>query len=789
MVNSHPSLIMTLVVGLLVALALQLLLANLGVAAGITLLGSLLSTEADASDYQQPREGNNRRPIGFVVGLATLFSVNLALFTACFLAVKLSMTTDALTGAVLGMVIWSAYLLLLVWLGSSAIGIVLGSISDVIGLGWQGLRTIVQFVVGRKPDAIESRLQQQITAELAMIRETQQALNAANLDSLQALLQPALTSAEVTQPSQPDLNVDLLNFLKSVQVNESTLEELDRRLRQLENDQVSDQSNSWSLDTKPLLRAVRSRIDLSDLDVERVIDYIRDFPNQVGETVNKISAFVLPNHTIQDDVEDFLLNVELTQLNRRLIKSEFTSVIYDTDADPHLVHQQLSQLTPDQLTAILQQRSDLSAKKIAKIVDRLETVRQEVLVTVSATIAQAHFQQVNQPIADYLRTAALNDFKPKQIQKQLKRYLEQSETEINQWVEQLEHLDRDFLSSALWERDNLDPATGEAILEQLETSRDRLVSEIQTLQYQVQAQAETFWQDWLNYLRQSSEKLNTRNIKRQLKTLLKTAKVAPSLLRPYLPAYDRNFIEQQLTHREELTQKQIQQISDRVETAWQTIFEPSNSPEVAVSSMASQATQALIDYLRQTIQQSELSALDLTTVQQDLLKVLKSLTVPAGVSSLITSVDWQQVIRQLTEQQVLPPTETTALMNILQQAIYTISKPPRRWAVRAQASVQDTAVNSMLKLGTELPEAIIQPVIQQFDQTRSQLVQQVEQLQHQAQQRVDLLKQQAQQQMEMARKTAVTAAWWLFGTALTSLMTSALAGFLAVTQFTLTLVH
>ncbi|MBL1177480.1 MAG: hypothetical protein FWK01_20730 [Pantanalinema sp. GBBB05] len=772
---------MTLVVGLLVAFALQLLLANLGLAAGITLLGKDSSAvEAQASDYEPPSEEHNHRNIGFLLGCATLASVNLALFTACFLAVRLSLAADALTGAVLGMVIWSAYLLLLVWLGSSAIGVLLGSISEVIGLGWQGLRTIIQFILGRQPEAIESRLQQQITAELAMIRETQQALNAANLDSLQTLLKPALTSGEVTPPSQPNLDAEILNFLKSAQANELTLEALDRRLQQLEHHPEPEQANSWALDVKPLLRAVRSRVDLSDLDVERVINYIREFPQQIGETVDKISEFILPKQTIQDDVEEFLLTTDLAQLHRKRLKSEFTSVIYDAEADPYLVSQQLSQLTPDQLTAMLQQRTDLSVKKLTKIVDRLEVVRQEVLETVNTQIAQIRFQAINQPIVDYLRTAALTDFKPKQIHKQLKRHLEQSPTAIDEWTVQLQHLKREFLSQPLMEREDLDSETVEHVLVQLEGSRDRLITEIQELQTQVQAEAEILWQDWLNYLSQSSEKLNTQNIKRQLKTLLKAAKVAPSLVKPYLPGYDRSVIEQQLTYREDLTAKQIQQVSDRVEKVWQTIFTPSDLPQPTISSLADRITQTLTDYLQQTVQQSDLTSLDLSTVQQDLLQLVKSLSVPTGVSSLLTLVDWQQVIRQITEQKRLPAADTTQFIQILQQAIYSISKPPRRWAIRAQAAIQDTAVDSMLKLSAELPEAVMQHV----DQTRSHLVQQVEQLQLQAQQRVDLLKHQAQQQMEMARKTAVTAAWWLFSTALTSLITSAIAGFLAATQFT-----
>jgi vacuolar-type H+-ATPase subunit E/Vma4 len=55
-----------------------------------------------------------------------------------------------------------------------------------------------------------------------------------------------------------------------------------------------------------------------------------------------------------------------------------------------------------------------------------------------------------------------------------------------------------------------------------------------------------------------------------------------------------------------------------------------------------------------------------------------------------------------------------------------------------------------------------------------------ERLQKEAKKRIKQLKNKAKQQAEDAREAAAAAAWWLFGTALTSVVVSALAGAIAV---------
>ncbi|RMG14389.1 MAG: MFS transporter, partial [Cyanobacteria bacterium J055] len=136
LVFSGPQFFAALVAGVVLAFAFQLLLTNLGVAAGISLLGGGSSSKSsDESDSL----GTAIRKVGFAVGLGTLVSVTIALFFACLLAVKLSLLASTSLGAIAGLVIWATYFSLLVWVSSTTVGSLIGTVVQSATSGIQAL--------------------------------------------------------------------------------------------------------------------------------------------------------------------------------------------------------------------------------------------------------------------------------------------------------------------------------------------------------------------------------------------------------------------------------------------------------------------------------------------------------------------------------------------------------------------------------------------------------------------------------------------------------------------------
>ncbi|HLO86160.1 MAG TPA: MFS transporter, partial [Nostocaceae cyanobacterium] len=144
-ITSGPRFFVALISGVILAFAFQLVLTNLSIAAGISYLGH--PTTGEEGDNL----GGTIRKIGTRLGIWTLVTVTIALLIACFLAVKLSLLIlDPRLGAILGLVIWGAYFLLLMWVSSTTVGSLIGSVVNTATAGFQAILGTAGAAIGAR---------------------------------------------------------------------------------------------------------------------------------------------------------------------------------------------------------------------------------------------------------------------------------------------------------------------------------------------------------------------------------------------------------------------------------------------------------------------------------------------------------------------------------------------------------------------------------------------------------------------------------------------------------------
>ena len=138
---SSSQFLIALFSGLVIAFGFQFLLTNLSVALVAT--PGVASTSDDDDSI-----GDTIRGIETKVGIFALFSVTVAVSIATFLAVKLSMVNNTTLGAIVGVTIWATYFSLLVWLGSGAVGSLVGSLISTATSGLKGIMGNATAAVG-----------------------------------------------------------------------------------------------------------------------------------------------------------------------------------------------------------------------------------------------------------------------------------------------------------------------------------------------------------------------------------------------------------------------------------------------------------------------------------------------------------------------------------------------------------------------------------------------------------------------------------------------------------------
>ncbi|MCY7334900.1 MAG: MFS transporter, partial [Chamaesiphon sp.] len=243
---SSPQFFTALVAGLFLTFGFQMLLTNLSVAAGIS-VWSL----APHHDDDTHSSGNSLPPIGTAVGIWTVATVSIALFFACLLAAKLSLVNSAVIGATLGLTIWAAYFSILIWISSTTVGSLVGSVVSTATKGFQTVFGTATAALGAK--AAGNELVSSAEAVAAAVRR-----------EMTAYIDPQEVQASFR---------DLLGTVKPQELDIKGIRaEFEKILKDSDFTKNIDKDNLPTLSRDTFENLLKERTDLSPRDVKKIVD-------------------------------------------------------------------------------------------------------------------------------------------------------------------------------------------------------------------------------------------------------------------------------------------------------------------------------------------------------------------------------------------------------------------------------------------------------------------------------------------------------------------------------------
>ncbi|UKO97477.1 MFS transporter [Nostoc sp. UHCC 0870] len=762
-VFSGSQFLVALLAGTLMAIAFQLLLTNFSVAAGISTLGN------DVDDGESESFGRKIRKVEAKVGAWGIITASIALFAACFLAVKLSLIDSALLGAIIGVVIWSTYFLLVAWLGSSAVGSLLGSIINTVNSGLQSLMGTATTAIGAgaaQKQAVSTA--EEITA--AVRRELTAGLDVESItntlqNSLSSLPLPKLDLGEVrsqfdkilsdidwgtigdgdllkninrqtfvdlvssrTNLSKENINQiadqlnsaweqtftrrnpteQVINLLQSATPEELKSADLGERLQQLvtagrkngnSRNGVIKQAVQYGVSAA--IPAVLDRVDIADIDVDKITNQLQKLKDKVQDIdVDKITheiqqlrdktteqiteRFPAPSdNTIKSDIKEYILNSFPWHFNRITIRDEFPEVIYDPQADPTNVRQQLEQLQPDDFSNWLTRRGDISEARVTEISQQMDSIRHEVLETVRQSERVEKGHKIRLHIENYLRATDKEQLNPEAIQQDFANLLAELNGEFTDFSTLLQGFDREAFVQLLLQRQDFNAEEANNIVSQLEGICNDFSNQAREKQEQATARVNQVWQRVEDYLRHTKkDELNPEGIRRDFRALLTDPEVGIQLLRSRLSQFDRDTFVKLLSQRQDLNEEQINQIIHQLESVRDNVLQ---APQ-AVREQYDRTITAIGDYLRNT----KLEELNPEGIRRDLETLL---TQPKeGAEALrdrLAQVDRETLVKLLTQQGNLSEEQVNQTIDQVQEAIGNIIKTPRRLLNRTTQRVGD----------------------------------------------------------------------------------------------------
>lgn len=743
-------LIFSIAGGLVVALVFQLLLANFGVALGLTVLdwapgGSGRSASPKSSDEESPEEDLEESsstssssefslPVTHLLGFGVAASLSVVIFAAALLSAEFSQILDPRRGIIFGLIFWATYWLLFIWLSSSTAMSVADSILGSAIAGGRQLISAMRQVLPSKESGSpveEPSLVKSLAAEISQIADVQQALPELLAEQKETLLAEISDRTRLSSEQIADLLKEIEPAAQNSHKSTDSDSPLTSALSRAASTGVSSvgstvQSSLLSQldlpDWKQVLgKVLEGQIDLSDLSIKGLWQQL--------PALSDSHEIEFAHKTIQQIAEAYLRHAPSWSLQPEVLKEAFTEQIYDVKGVPEQVLEQLSVLNRDQVVGWLQERKDLGVERVEAIADQLSDIQTEVMTALlpGKNIEEAEDQEPE-------------DQEPEH---------QESESKIEQSAE----------SKAIQEKliaycryTNLDILTSEGLTEKIQSQRqEHLISTAGSLSIDIDAVSDVL----------SRRNKITPEKKKSLTKALKSALSAkPS----------------QNSHQSQLIQA---------------------SPVLRVRadrSLPEQLSKQIVRYLRH----QEKSAFHPEQIAKDITQIvgsaLSSLPHPAELPDLAHISDqisslWDKSLweEELAKRRDMTTDEIQEILEWGESAWQPAVQKIGSWVEAIQAAIQ-TATQAATQAATQneasellqLPDGhFLEEARQQLEGARQQIVEQISSAQEKLEAQAQAVKADVQRQADAVRKQVAIATWWLFSALLLSGIAAGTAGWLA----------
>ncbi|MEH2454454.1 MFS transporter [Nostoc sp.] len=692
LVFSGPKFLVALLAGVLMAFAFQLLLTNFSIAVGISALGG--SSSSDESESL----GGTIRKVETAAGLWALVTVTIALFSASFLAVKLSLIESALLGAIIGVVIWSAYFSLIIWVGSSAVGSLIGSVVNTVTSGLQGITGVATTALG----ANAAKNQMVSTAEEITAAVRRELTSGFDPDSIKNTLQSSLASVKLPQLDTKQIRSQFDQLLKEGDLQSIADSDLLKNVnRQTFVDLISSRTDFSKSDINGIadqLQGAWSQVTQGQNPTDQIINLLQQAtpeqlqPEELGEKLQQLTTVVGINGQLGNGIINQAIKVGLGAALPGVLKGVDFSQI-----DVEKITKQLQQLSGkvqqvdiDKITQQLQQFKDQATQQVNKLGS-----------SVGQKLPELANNTVKADIEEYILNSFPWHFNQITIQDEFKEVIYDLNANPGTVRRQLEELNLEYFANLLKQREDISEARVKEISEQMESIRTEVLETVK--QADTTEKSQNIRTRLEDYLRSTGkDELNPEGIERDLTKLLEDPEAGIEDLTQRFSEIDRDTLVKLLANREDISEEEANNIVGQFERTRDNVLGQAKELQEQATAKADELRQRVEEYLRNTNKEE----LNPEGIKRDFGTLLED--PQAGLSALggrLSEFDRDTLVKLLSQRQDLSEEQVNQTIDQLLTVRDNVLQAPQKAAETAKQQYEKTtsAISEYLR-NTNLEE-------------------------------------------------------------------------------------
>lgn len=576
---SGPEFLMALLSGVVLAFAFQLLFTNLSVAAGISYLGR----KGDDNDKDKDDDsdlGSTIRKVSNGVGIWTVISVSVAIFFASLLAVKLSLVSSPWLGAILGLVIWGTYFCLLVWVSSTTVGSLVGSVVNSATAGFQALLGTATAALGAK--AASNQVVSTARDAAAAVRR------------------------ELTAGFDPNtLRDNVEDYLSAIKPPDLDLQQIRTQFENLFNDpqlkEVVSSGGMANIDRQTFVDLVSSRSDLSKRDINRIVDQLEKAWKQVGSQLQQ------PADNLSTLV-NYLKSANPSDLLSDQLSSRLDSVVNELKKrgqtqNPTMMNQ-AGTLALNSLMGIVLGRTDLSDLDAQTVINKLKEATDKVTTKVDqATTAVTEpvrpYSTIRADVENYLLNTPSWQMNHITVARDFRDVLYDPDADPGTIRREVEQLNRSYFAEKLASRGLFTQAKIKELADTMEAVRREILYVVSAAEEEEKAvQLRDKVEDYIRFT--PKENLTSGLIEQNFKPILQDADISFEQLQNRLKQFERDTLRQILSTRQDLTPEETHSILLNLEHSRDLVLNESQELQEKANAQLVAMRQKLESYLRST---------------------------------------------------------------------------------------------------------------------------------------------------------------------------------------------
>ncbi|WP_319419636.1 YrzE family protein [Pleurocapsa sp. FMAR1] len=240
-----------------------------------------------------------------------------------------------------------------------------------------------------------------------------------------------------------------------------------------------------AMDRDTLVQLLAQRRDLSEADVNRVIDDIQSTLRSIAKAPRR--AAIRTQEKVQDfqsAIADYLRSTDKAELSPTGIKRDVELLLNDPRAGAESLKDRLSHFDRSTLVALLTQREDISEEDVNQVVDQVLAVRDNAMAQLQKIQDQIKsvLDSILAKIKAYLDGLDRPELAYEGIRRDINVMFDDPQAGFTALKDRFSSVDRDTLVAVMSSRDDISQADANRLVSQIERTRDRALQRAERIQ-------------------------------------------------------------------------------------------------------------------------------------------------------------------------------------------------------------------------------------------------------------------------------------------------------------------